>query len=266
MRPGGQQLGHRVGQGLAGGVVHVDFDQHDRLTGGEVRGSVSDDHLGEVGPLTQIGGPGAEPGPVDGHGGHRPPFGDQGGQQRGPRGRGQLDRDVELVGRRSPQQLDHGRSGDGHEPVGAAHHPDAVRHRTGVDLLDAEQFEGGAGTDHVDDGVDAPDFVEVHALGWAAVEMALGPGQHLERGQRPLADAVGQACLFDHAGDVGRGAHHRARLGMDVDLRSGDAGAHDRLGLQAPPTDREPLTQRAHLVDVGTGVDERAERHVPGDA
>ena len=62
------------------------------------------------------------------------------------------------------------------------------------------------------------------------------------------------------------GAHDRGLLGDDVDLGGGDAAAQHRLGVERPAADRQPLEQLADLVEVGAGVDERAERHVAGDA
>ena len=62
------------------------------------------------------------------------------------------------------------------------------------------------------------------------------------------------------------GAHDRGLVGVDVRLGGGDAAAEHRLGLEPPAVHGQPLDHRAHLVDVGAGVDQRAERHVAGDA
>ena len=75
----------------------------------------------------------------------------------------------------------------------------------------------------------------------------------------------GRRASSTSAVDVGRGAHDGRLLGVHVDLGAADAGAHDRLGLELPPADRQALAQLAHLVEVGAGVDERAQGHVAGD-
>ena len=95
MGAGVEQLGHGVGQRLAGGVVQVHLEQDHRLAGGETGSAGPDDDLGEVGSVPEIGGAGTESGPIDGHRRHRSPLGDESGQQGGTGRRGQLHRDVE---------------------------------------------------------------------------------------------------------------------------------------------------------------------------
>ena len=48
--------------------------------------------------------------------------------------------------------------------------------------------------------------------------------------------------------------------------RTGDAAAHALFDPQVPARKGKPVEQPADLVDVGAGVDERAEGHVTGDA
>ncbi|MDZ7733551.1 MAG: hypothetical protein U5R31_11070 [Acidimicrobiia bacterium] len=134
-----------------------------------------------------------------------------------------------------------------------------------MDLVDVEDLQRGAGADHVDDGVDAADLVEVDLLGRPPVQPPLGFGQGGERGERTRPDALGQPGLLDEPGDVRSRANHRGRFRPDVDLGGTDATPEHRLGLEAPTGDGEPATDLTHLVEVGTGVDQRAHGHVAGD-
>src|SRR5689334_15370147 len=48
-------------------------------------------------------------------------------------------------------------------------------------------------------------------------------------------------------------------------MRRRHTRAHDRLRVERPAADGNALAQRANLVEVRAGVDERAERHVASD-
>ncbi len=76
--------------------------------------------------------------------------------------------------------------------------------RTAEDEVDAQQLEGGAGADHVDDGVEATDLVEVDVLGSLAVQGALDLGQADEDPRRPLTDALGQVGAANQRHDLAR--------------------------------------------------------------
>ena len=83
-------------------------------------------------------------------------------EERGARRGGELDRNVDAVGRHPGEQgHDRGRRVRD-EPVRATDHAAAGGHRAGVYLVDAQHLERRAGTDDVDDRVNAPDLVEVH--------------------------------------------------------------------------------------------------------
>ena len=114
----------------------------------------------------------------------------------------------------------------------------------------------------------AADLVEVHLLGRAPVQAALGLGERAEGGERARSRTrSGRRASVDQAADVGRGAHDGGVLGVHVDLRARRCrrAARARPRASQPPT-RQPLAQLADLVEVGAGVDQRAERHVAGDA
>ncbi len=146
-----------------------------------------------------------------------------------------------------------------------ADHPDAVRHWARLHFVDVEQLECRARADDVDDRVEAADLVEVDLLGRTAVEMAFGLGERVERAERAAPHPFRQAGLLDESGDVPRGAHDAALLGVDDDVRRADAAALHRLGVERPPTDGDAPAQLADLVEVGARVDEAAEGHVAGD-
>ena len=82
---------------------------------------------------------------------------------------------------------------------------------------------------------------------------------------RGPSHALGESGFLDQPGDVPRRPHDAALFGVDDDLRRTDASAHDRVGLELPSTDGDAAAELAHLVDVGTGVDEAGECHVAGD-
>ena len=121
--------------------------------------------------------------------------------------------------------------------------PMPVRHRAERDLVDVEHLERGARADHVDDGVDAADLVEVDLLGRAAVQPALGLGERVERrrapgrGTRSGRRASSTRPLMCAARAHDRRLRRRAR-GPCV---AADAAAQHRLGLERPAADRQAL-------------------------
>ena len=182
-------------------------------------------------------------------------------------GRGhKLERLLRPLNGHVPQQLDHRGGRVRERAVGRGVCAEAGRQRTGANLVDLENLEPGARADHVDDGVDAADLVEVDLLGRVAVDPSLCLGQLLEGGDRPLADPFGQASLLNQADDVRRCPHDRGLLDRHLDLRRAEPTPRDRLGVDVPSANRQPLTERSDLSKVGAGVDQRAQRHIAGDA
>ncbi len=265
--PAASSAADRVGERLTGGVVDVDLE-HDHGLAAEHRfARRADHHLRDVGLIVEIAAAGAEAAPVDGH------------RQAAARSRTPVRRAsaapvgvVSSTPRSSPrvgaprrQQLHDGRGRVREQAVRGADHARAGDHDRRVDRVDLQHLEGGAGADHVDDGVEAAHLVEVHLLGRPAVEVPLGLGQRAEDRQRPAADPLGQPGLLHERGDVGGRAHDGGVLDLDVDLGGRDAAAQHRFGLEPPAAHRQPLDHRAHLVDVGPGVEQRPQGHVPGD-
>ena len=120
--------------------------------------------------------------------GNGPHLGGQRGHQGRPRRGRQLDRQVDAVGEGAGEQLDHGGRRVGQQPVGRPHHAGPGGDRAGPDLVHAQHFQGGGGADHVDDGVEPADLVEVDLLGRPPVQPPLDVGQRPERPQRPGGD------------------------------------------------------------------------------
>ena len=52
---------------------------------------------------------------------------------------------------------------------------------------------------------------------------------------------------------------------MNMHLGATDTGAQHRLGLDRPAAHRESGEHGTQLIDIGTGIDERTERHISGD-
>jgi hypothetical protein len=55
-------------------------------------------------------------------------------------------------------------------------------------------------------------------------------------------------------------------VGMDVKLRRRHPRAQHAFGVNVTPVDHQAAQRRAQIVERQTGVEQRAERHVPGDA
>ena len=254
-------------QRLSRGIVDVGLEQHHGLAAFDGRNSRADYHLREVGAIVEDLVAGTEARRFDAHGGKCPVADGVGGKQRRTRGRGEFYLDVDAVGGHAGQQPHHGGRRVGDEAVRAADHAPTRGHRTGVNLVNVEHFERGTRADDVDDRIDASDLVEVHLRRWPPVQPPFDLGQRVEGGHGALRDAIRQSRFVHQADDVRRGAVHHVRLGRDhVHVGCGDAPAQHRLDVERPTVDRETTQQRAHLVDVGACVDERAERHVAGDA
>ena len=189
---------------------------------------------------------------------HRAPPGRPAPEQGGPGRRGQLHGDVDLRRGRTLQERRRRRGrGSGSVPWADRMVPDAGGHGAGAHLVDAEQLEGDARADHVDDGVDG--------------RRPRGGGRRrgARRGGRPSAWARARKVA------TARSPHARAgrcaRRGRRCRRPSGDVGvvvhldhgagwppmpaAQHRFGAQVQPGTARPPQHGAHLVDVGAGVD-----------
>ena len=68
--------------------------------------------------------------------------------------------------------------------------------------LDAQLIQGDHGPDNVGDGVHGSDLVEMDLLDGTAVDRGLGPGQTLERRDRPITPSRGKVGALDDRTDV----------------------------------------------------------------
>ena len=259
MHAGVEQRGDRVGERLAGGVVDVDLEHHDRLPAQHRVARCADHDLRGVGLAVEIAGAGAEAAAVDRHRRHRAEPRGERGQQRRARRSGELHAEVDAAGGGADagEQLHHRGGRVGQEPVGGSHHPGAGDDHRAVHDVDVEHLERGAGADDIDDGVEAADLVEVDLLGRPAVEAPLGLGEGGEDGEGTASDAIGQPSLFDEGGDVGGGAHDRGLVGVDVGLGRADAAAeHGSASRRQPCTGRRSTMERTSSTSAPASMSE----------
>jgi hypothetical protein len=149
--------------------------------------------------------------------------------------------------------------------MGRPYHAEAGGHRAGLHFVDAQDLEGGRRPHDVHDGVMAPDLVEVDLVDRPPMEPGLHIGQHGEGVQGSPGDPLGKSGLADQPDDVGMGPHHHRVLGADHGTGGRDAGPKDRLDVERPAAERQPPQQGQHLTEVGAGIEQAAEGHVPGD-
>ena len=137
-------------------------------------------------------------------------------------------------------------------------------------LLDAELPPRLAGPDHVGQGVQRPDLVEVDLVGRDPVGRALRVGEAAEDRQRQVDRAPGDlrmgARVLEHRPDRGPGAVRRVvDQHLHVDLHRAlpaavHVGAHEAHRVRDQRVEH-PLDAR----EVRAGVDERGQQHVAGD-
>ena len=113
---------------------------------------------------------------------------DDGRQDRGPGGRGQLHLDHRLGQRNAFEDLGRGGRRQGHPAVGRLDPALARRDRAGLEAIDAQQVQADGRPDDVDDRIDRPDLVEVDLRQVDAVNLRLGLAQ-------PQEDSLGQVLL-----------------------------------------------------------------------
>jgi hypothetical protein len=57
--------------------------------------------------------------------------------------------------------------------------------------IDAERFAAGRGANNIDDGIDGPDLVKVHALNGNGMDGGFGFAKQLKGAGRPGLDGIG---------------------------------------------------------------------------
>ena len=120
--------------------------------------------------------------------------------------------------------------------------------------------------DDVDDGVVPADLVEVHLVDRAAVQRRFHVGQAAEDGERPLGHPGRQAASVIRAAMWAWVRTTHVVAAPHQGPGAGHAAPERLLHLELPAGQGRRCEEEADLVEVGSGIDEGAERHVAGDA
>jgi hypothetical protein len=191
---------------------------------------------------------------------------DRGGEDRRAGRRHELHRHAAGEDRGAAQQLDDGRRRDRHHAVLGPDHAESGRHRRREDPLDAELRDGERRARDVDDRVDGADLVERHVLDVAVVHDGLRLGQAAEDAARERVRLGGEAGLVQEPADVRVRPRDGAGTGPHVHAHRVQAVRLHVLGLDLERLQRQACEPGRDVLEVGAGVDERAERHVARDA
>ena len=157
-------------------------------------------------------------------------------------------------------------TGTGSSPWAVRTVPDPSAMRVASDLLDVEQVEGGARPDDVGDRVPRPDLVELDLARPAPRAPTPRPrpaaGTPPTHVPRPARAARRPRC--------GRGSPATAvRVVLDdradLDLDGAQTRPVDVRRLEPHRPREHEVDQPLHLAELGAGVHQRAEEHVPGD-
>ncbi len=104
---------------------------------------------------------------------------------------------------RARQHRRHRRNRDGHTPVGAPHRAIAGQQGGGDHAVDVELLHGQAAADHVGDGVECADLMELDVIDCGAVDLRLGLGERAEDalcpGLHPFRQGSSGKQIADHA-------------------------------------------------------------------
>ena len=181
-------------------------------------------------------------------------------------GRRQLAFDIERGQRHAAQQLAGRGSRNRAAAVGDFDETVAGWHGRANDSFDAEQVEADRRADDVGDGIDGADFVEVHLLDRAAVDLGLGLGQLLEDAFGQIFLAGSERAAVDHGRDVVQVAVFVLGLVLDRDLRGAEAFLFDFRADESAAGEAQGIDAGLDGGEFGAGVDEGAERHVAADS
>ena len=136
-------------------------------------------------------------------------------------------------------------AGFGQHAVGGSHHAGALwprRWRRTSSTPSTSRARSRA--DHVDDGVVAPDLVEVDLSAGRRCRRPSTSASAAKVASARAGHPIGQARLGDQADDVGVGTHHDWSCTRDDRPGGGDAAPQHGLDLQRPAADGQPLEQR----------------------
>ncbi len=126
--------------------------------------------------------------------------------------------------------------------------------------------EPGADADHVGDGVERADLVEVHVARVAAVHGALGDGQPLEGPGREVAHRRVEGGGGQQVADVAPGAVLHGVGQLDVAAGGGEAVAGDVLDAQRHRFGGDRVHRGLQHRDRDARAQQGAEQHVAAGA
>ena len=223
---GFQEGAYGVSERFAGGIVNVGFQQHHGLARIGQRSRLTEHDLREVRAIFQLAGARAETAGFYFHGRHGAEAGSEAGDEGCACGGGHLGGDVQAESRHALKYLGHGGRRVGHQPVRAAYHAHALRHRAGKHISNAEHFQRAAGADNVNNGVKTADFVKMDLRRGLVVKPAFGLGDQIEGREGTLAHPFGQTGFFQQAGDVADSADDRSLFRQDRNFGGRYAAPH----------------------------------------
>ena len=125
----------------------------------------------------------------------------QGGTGRGHQFLGVMD----PIGRDAVEQLADRRGRQRQPAVGAVDKAAAQGQRRGNQALDAKLAQADDDPDHIDDGVEGANFMEMHPVDFDGMDLGLGLGQGPEDGCGRAGDVVGQRALVEDCQEIGQG-------------------------------------------------------------
>ena len=142
----------------------------------------------------------------------------------------------------------------------------AHRNRSAAHGVDAERLERGAHAHDVHDGVERTDLVEVNLVGRNPVNQAFGDCQRLEDVHRALPHAFIQRRHNEQFPYVPPAPVMMALRRIDDGVSGGNLVSGHPLEAQLPAVEPERVDLGGDEVEICARIQQRAERHVTGDA
>lgn len=220
--------------------------------------------------VRQVARPGAVADRFDNH--RRQPFGkfvDDAGDDAGSRRRRHFHR---VRGRRDRQAAHHfqrRRRGHRVQAVIAAHRPGSEGNGGAINEFRLQRIERQRHADDVDDRVDRTDFMEMDFLHRNAVNFAFGNADLFKNRQAVRGNPLVESGLPDHADDVRIMPVMRrrmVRIELHVHLQRRDAFLVYPAPIQLERLDADFGKLALDITLIGSGIDQRGQRHVAANA
>ena len=180
-------------------------------------------------------------------------------------GRDQFHGHVARIHGRAPEQLHNGRRGDRQRPVLALHHAESGRHRRCKHPVDAERRQREGGSHDVDDRIHGANLMERHLLELATMHHRLRFGEASEDPMGHRLRVERHLCQIEKRPDARVRSDQADGRGPDAHLGRAQPAALDLLDVQVERLDRPAHEAGSDGLQVGPGVDQRAEGDVSGD-